>query len=105
MLTEPVTFQRPVKTSDSKGGYTTAFAAVASAPTVGHVKATSGGERWANSRTEATSKYKLTVRYFSGLKESDAVTIRNRRHNIQFINNLEFMDQWLEIDLDLGVAT
>ncbi len=104
MLTETVTFQRPTKSPDGSGGYTTTFSTISTAPTAGHIKATSGMERWASDRVEAVSKYKLTVRYFSGLKESDTVTIRTRRHNIRFINNIEFKDKWLEIDLDLGVV-
>jgi len=104
MLKEPVTFERPTDTGDGRGGRTVTFAAIADSPTACHIKALSGGERWASGRTEATSSYRITVRYFSDIKESDTVTIRSRRHNIRFINNLEFKDKWLELDVDLGVA-
>ena len=104
MLSEPVTFQRSVKTPDGAGGFTETWGTLAGAPTFAHAKYLSGSERWANARTEATSKIKATTRYFDGLLESDAVVIRSRRCNIRFINNVEFKDRWLEIELGEGVA-
>lgn len=104
MLKEPVTFERQGEVSDGAGGYTKSWAAVSGAPTRGHLKAMSGRERWASERTEAVSSYRLVVRYFSDLTEKDSVVIRSRRYNITFIDNLEFEDKWLRIDLGLGVA-
>jgi SPP1 family predicted phage head-tail adaptor len=104
MLREPITFQRATKVSDGAGGYTEAWAAISGAPTQAHVKALSGGERYASERIEAGTKWRITVRYFSGLLESDRVVIRTRSHNIRFINNLELQDRWLVIDLDGGAA-
>ena len=39
-----------------------------------------------------------------GLSESDRVTIRNKVHNIRFLDNIEFANKWLQIDVDGGVA-
>jgi len=33
------------------------------------------------------------------------VLIRSKAHNIRFINNVEFRNQWLEILVDGGVAS
>jgi hypothetical protein len=44
------------------------------------------------------------VRYFAGLRESDAVTINGARHNIRFINNVEQSNRWLVLDVDGGVV-
>jgi len=105
MLKEAVVFQRAAKVSDGAGGFTEAWADIAGAPTRASVKALSGGERYASERIEATSKWRIVVRYSPGILESDRVRIRNRAYNIRFINNLDLADRWLEIDLDGGVAT
>ena len=105
MLKEPVTFQREDRTSDGVGGYTNnGWVAIASTPTRAFVRAVSGHERYSSQRVEAMVSLKVTVRYFSGLLESDAILIRGKRHNIRFINNIEFADKWLEISVDGGVA-
>jgi SPP1 family predicted phage head-tail adaptor len=103
-LKEPVTFQRRTLTSDGAGGQTEAWATVSGAPTRAHVAPTSGSERFAHDRTEATVRLRLVVRYTTALRESDRVTIRNKVHNIRFLDNLEFANKWLQIDVDGGVA-
>lgn len=103
-LREPVVFQRLERTSDGAGGYTEAWSQIAGAPVRGKFKAMSGRERWASDRVEATSTHRIAVRYFSDLKESDRAVIRGRAYNIRFINNVDYLDDWLEIDLQLGVA-
>ena len=105
MLTEAVVFQRATNVSDGAGGVTERWAAIAGAPIHAFIKALSGGERYASERIEATSKWRIAVRYFPGILESDRVQIRDRAYNIRFINNVELADRWLEIDLDGGVAT
>jgi SPP1 family predicted phage head-tail adaptor len=105
MLREPITIERAARTSDGAGGFTVAWAAISGAPDRAHVKALSGSERYAADRTEATTRWRITFRYFDGLLESDRVIIRTRAYNIRFINNLELRDKWLTLDLDGGVAT
>ena len=103
-LREPVTFQRADKVSDGAGGWTETWAAIAGASDRAFAKALSGSERFASDRTEATTKWRIVVRYFPDLWESDRVMMRGRAYNIRFVNNVELRDQWLEIDLDGGVA-
>lgn len=105
MLREPVTFERAAKVSDGAGGFTETWSAISGASDRAHVRATSGAERWASNRTEAVTQWRIVVRYFSGLLESDRVVIRGRAYNIRFVNNIEMRDRWLEIDLTGGVAT
>lgn len=105
MLKEPVTFQRETLVSDGAGGTTSTWATISGAPTRGFLKAMSGSERWASARVEANVTLRLVVRYFAGLREGDRVQVRGEAANIRFINNVEFADKWLEIDLQAGVAT
>jgi len=102
-LRTAVVFQRETQTADGMGGVTSSWAAISDSPTRGNVKALSGSERYASDRVEATARLRVVVRYFSGLTEKDAIEIDGRRHNIRFINNLEFRNQWLVIDVDQGV--
>lgn len=104
MLREPVTFERLTRTSDGAGGFTEGWAAIAGAPTLAAVKPLSGRERWASQRIEATANYRVAVRYFDGLTEVDRVVIRDRPCQIRFISNLNMADEWLEIDVEMGVA-
>ena len=105
MLREPVTFQRAAKVSDGAGGYTETWATLAGAANRAAVKAVSGRERFTSDRIEATTRWRITVRYFAGLLESDRVVIRTRQYRIMFIDNVELEDKWLIIDLNGGVAT
>ena len=103
-LKEPVAFQRKTLTSDGAGGMTQTWATVSGAPTRAYVLPISGSERYTSDRVEATVRLRLVVRYTSGILESDRVQIRNRVHNIRFIDNIEFANKWLQIDVDGGVA-
>jgi len=105
MLKQVVSFERPTKASDGAGGFTETWAAISGAPDRAHFKALSGAERFASDRIEATTRNRIAVRYFAGLKESDRVVIRSRAYNIRFIDNIEMRDMWLQIDLDGGRAT
>lgn len=104
MLREPVTFQRGERESDGAGGFIKSWRPVSGASEWAHVKAVSGGERLASDRIEAITRWRITVRYFAGLLESDRVQFRGRVYNIRFVNNIELRDEWLQIDLDAGVA-
>lgn len=100
-----VSFERESRVSDGAGGFTRTWAAISGASTRARVKAMSGAERYHSDRIEASARFRLTCRYFSGLKEADTVVINGTRYNIRFINNLDLADRWYIIDLDGGVAT
>lgn len=104
-LRETVSFERLTRTSDGAGGFTRAWAAIIGAPTRAMIKPISGRERWASQRIEATANYRVVTRYNADLKEGDRVLIRDRPGNITFIANVDMMDEWLEIDVNLGQAT
>lgn len=101
MLREPVTFQRVALVSDGAGGQTRTWSTLQAARA--QVKMQSGSESMRSDRLEALRSYRVVVRYFAGLTEADAVLIRNRRHNIRTINNVELENLWLVIDTDEGV--
>lgn len=103
-LREPVTFERRSLTADGAGGQTETWASVSGAPSRAFVTNVGGAERYASDRVEATVRVRLVTRYTSILRESDRVKIRDRVHNIRFIDNIEFADKWLQIDVDGGVA-
>lgn len=104
MLRTVVEFQRLVRTSDNAGGFTQTWQAISGAPTRAHVQSMSGAERFASARVEATATHKVTVRYFAGLTEADAVVWNDKRANIRFINNVEDRDLWLVLDVQTGVV-
>lgn len=104
MLSEPVTFQRRTLTSDGAGGQTETWATVTGAPSRAHVRPVSGSERYASNRTEAIVRLRLVTRYSTALREGDRVQIRGKVHNIRFLDNVEFANKWLQIDVDGGVA-
>jgi len=104
VLKEPVTFQRRTLASDGAGGQTESWDAITDAPTRAHVMPVGGSERYASDRTEAIVRLRLVTRYSTRLREGDRVKIRDRVHNIRFLDNVEFKDKWLQIDVDGGVA-
>jgi len=105
LLREAVTFQRETATAGAAGTFTKAWATVSGAPTRAHVRGLSGREERTGDRTDAVARLRVVVRYSAALREGDRVLIRTRAHNITRIDNVEFRNQWLEIDAEAGVAT
>ena len=105
ILREAVTFQRETATAGVAGTFTKAWATVSGAPTRAHVRGMSGREERTGDRTDAVARLRVVVRYSAALREGDRVLIRTRAHNITRIDNVEFRNQWLEIDAEAGVAT
>ena len=102
MLREPVEFQSQVITSVGGGASTITYTNRANVR--GAFKPMSGSERLYAERLDATTRNRLIIRYRTDVKESDRVIVRSRAYQIRFINNLEFRNKFLEIDLDGGVA-
>lgn len=105
MLGTPITVQRSTKTSDGAGGFTETWASLAGAPSRAFVRTVSGREVFANDRTEARPSLRIVTRYNASIIEADRIVIRGKAYNITALNNMEFQDKWLEIDLSGGVAT
>lgn len=105
MLRTPVTFQRRTRVSDGAGGATETWAAISGASNRAHVKSLSGHERYASDRVEARAQLRVVVRYFSGLRERDRVLIDGKAHNIAFIDNIEFRNRWLALDVEGGTPS
>lgn len=105
MLKTAVAFERMGAATNTNGDVLPgAWAAITGAPTRGMVKAVSGYEQAQVNRTDAQTALRVVVRYFAGLTEADSVVIRARRHNITFIDNVEFADKWLALSITGGVA-
>ena len=102
-LREPVTIQR--QTTTAIGGGATEIGYTTHATTRGGMKPLSGGERMYASRLDAQTSNRLLLRYRADLLESDRIVIRGRAYQIRYIDNVEFRNKWLLLDLDGGVAT
>jgi len=102
-LRESVTVEEQVKTDI--GGGATEITWQTKFTTRGKFVPLSGGERLYAERLDAQTRNRLTIRYRADLLESDRVIVRGRAYQVRFINNIEFRNRWLEIDLDGGVAT
>ena len=105
LLKHVVTFQRKARVRKATGGFTESWSTLSGAPTRGFMKPLSGSEAYQADRVEAKTRNRLVVRYFSGLTEEDRVSFNSRVYNIRYIQNPEFADRWLVIDLDGGAAT
>lgn len=102
MLREPVEVQEIVTTDIGGGATERSF--VTKFGTRGFFKPLSGGERLYADRLDAQTRNRLVIRYRPDVTESDRVIIRGRAYQIRFVENMEFRDRWLKLDLDGGVA-
>ena len=106
MLTTAVAFQRQGAATNVAGDILPgAWATITGAPVRARVVAASGFERAQVDRTDAQVVLKITARWFAGLRDSDSVVIRGKRHNIRFIDNVEFADKFMVLSVDGGVAS
>ena len=145
MLKHTVEFQRLVRISNGRGGFTEQWVSIPGSPTRAFVRASSGSEQMRADRMGLVARLRLVCRYYAGpaaatdldgsggddfdggnpsstggadydggaawghitgpIKEADRVLFRGLVYNIAWINNVEFADRWLEIDLTGGVAT
>lgn len=105
MLNTLISIERPTKVADGAGGYTESWLRVRGSAKRAFVKSVSGSERWQSERIEARTSLRIVCRYTANILQTDRVVIRNKRYDIVSINNIEFADKWLEIDLAGGVPT
>jgi SPP1 family predicted phage head-tail adaptor len=104
-LKEAVEFQIVANSADNYGARIQSWVTLPGTPTRAMVKPLSGRERWASQRIETTANYRIVTRYNTLVTESMRVLVRGRPCNIRFIANVDMDDQWLEIDVEMGVAT
>lgn len=104
MLREPVTFQSKTLTADGAGGFTEAWSTITNSPTRALVTQSKGSEAYSHNRIEGRAGVRVVTRYNSAINEGHAVLIRGIRYNIRSVNNVDFDDDWLEIDAERGVA-
>lgn len=102
MLREPVTFQRQVSTDVPGGGVEVSY--VDDFDTRCRFVPLSGNETFYAMRIDAQTRNRLTIRYTANLTESHVAVVRGQRYNIRYINNVEFRNRWLILDVDGGVA-
>lgn len=95
--------QRLTRTDDDGGGFTSTFTTYATVSL--HFKSMSGSERIFAERLDAITRNRAYTRYRDDVIESDRLIVNGRAYQIRAAINMEFKNQWLELDLDGGVAT
>ena len=103
MLRETATIQRQERTS--VGGGATEITYVNHATVRGKMEPLSGNQVMYAQRLDAQTRNRFTMRYRADLMDSDRLVIRGRAYRITFIQNVEFRNRWLVLDLDGGAST
>ncbi len=102
-LRHRVALQRAITTPDGMGGQTVVWQQYASMRAFMAIK--SGMERTAHDRQEAVQRIHAYMRYRDDVLERDRILFEGRAYQIRSVKDLEFRRQWLELDLEVGVAT
>jgi len=102
-LRHRVALQRAVTTPDGMGGQTIVWQTYATMRAYLEIK--SGMERTAHDRLEAVQRIHGYMRYRADVLERDRVVFEGRAYQIRAVKDLELRRQWLELDLEAGVAT
>jgi SPP1 family predicted phage head-tail adaptor len=103
MLRHTVALERLTKTPDGAGGFVKAWNSLASVKA--YMKVSSGSEQFSQDRLNAVQRVRAYIRYRSDLLPNDRLVFQGKNYQIRNINNLEFKNKYLELDLDSGVAT
>ena len=103
MLRQTVTIQRKQTAPDGAGGFSVDWVDLHTVKA--HMRSTSGTERYSADRLQATVRIRMICRFIEDINEADRVVFRGKAHQIRYIDNVEYRNRWLEIDLDEGVAT
>jgi SPP1 family predicted phage head-tail adaptor len=101
MLRHSVELQSKTRMPNGSGGFTDSWSAYATVK--GQMKPVSGSERFHAERLDATTKNRLILRYRSDIEEHHRVKFDGRLYQIRFIENVEYRNKWLVLDLDGGV--
>lgn len=100
---DAVIVERPTETTDGAGGFTVAWATVA---TVFCMIETSGGnERLEAGRLEPESSIVATCHYRGDLLESDRLNIGGSYYNVTRLENVDRRERFLKIYAETGVRT
>jgi SPP1 family predicted phage head-tail adaptor len=105
MLNTLISIERSSKTDDGAGGFTESWVRLRGSAKRALVKSFSGREQWSGERVEARTALRIVCRYTDNILQTDRVVISGKRYDIVAMNNVEFADKWLEIDLAGGVPT
>ena len=103
MMREPVEFQSQVLTDIGGGAQDISYTSRCNVR--GYMRTTTGSERVHGDRLDAIQRLFVTIRYRSDILARDRAIIRGKAYQVRYINNKEFRDKFLEIELEGGVAT
>lgn len=97
-LRHVVTLKRKTQTADGLGGFADSWATLATARaelwTVG------GSERQMAAQNHAVLTHRCRIRSYAGLTTADIVVLGSRSFNILFINDVEFRNREMVLDLE-----
>lgn len=102
MLRHTVELQSKTRTPNGAGGFDDTWSTYATVKAF--MKPISGTERFHAERLDATTKNRLVMRYRSDVEAQHRVKFEGKLYNIRFVENVEFRNRWLRLDLDGGVA-
>lgn len=102
-LKNKIELQELVIVEDGSGGQTRTWKTIQSV--WASLRQTGGSERYQNDRLTAIANFKATIRYRSDISAVNRIVFRGLAYQIRSVDNLEFMDKWLDLTLESGVAT
>lgn len=68
------------------------------------MRVTGGTEQYSQDRLNAVQRQRAYIRYNANVKAKDCLFFNGQQFQIRNVNNLEFRNKWLELDLENGVA-
>jgi SPP1 family predicted phage head-tail adaptor len=103
MLRHSVTIQRLNKTPDGAGGWTKDWETILT--TKAYIRVTGGTEQNSQDRLNWVQRQFAYVRYSAVIQAKDRLVFQGKNYQIRNLNNVEFRNKYLELDLESGVAT
>lgn len=105
-LKHRITFQQLTNTPDGQGGFTEAWANIASVPEVwAKVEPVSASERFFSQQIQPLVTHKVTIRWRNDLNASMRISHEGRIFQIHGIRSLDEERFWTLIDAQEGVGT
>ena len=111
LLRNLISIERVARVSDSQGGFTEVWSADPAGGVYAHIKYLTGTERWEAKRVMAGDLTRAIIRFRGNgngapyYTIADRVNWRGMHFNILSVQDIEFAQQYLQLELMLGKAT
>lgn len=106
-----ITIERVTESADGQGGFTQSWAEDPAGGVYAKVTGLGGGERWQAMRVSPANRAKAVIRfrddgsgapYYSA---GDRVKVSGRIYGVEYVQDVEFRRQWIEMGLVEGEPT